>query len=390
MHLNRATAVLLVLAGASALAQSSAHDELERQLRELVGNPPTKIRIEFVGLDEPPYKIEEASFALDGVELPKVDPASLNPEGNHLIWHGDVKPGPHRVTAKVVVTDTASFVMSNEAGFKWPVELSVGFKSDPGIEVQVAVTPKVDRKAQDSKKRVTLTGPATLKMLAKLEDGALPPPPKPNLPPPPPDAGVPLTAAEKAKLAKQEAAEEARRKREEVAAARAEKARALEEAKSYAAEQRRAAAQAKAEAAQAKREAAADAKRAAAAASAARREDARAANEARTTPLAAAPTTAVAAREPRAEAQPAGDSVPATDAPATDAGTAAEFVPEAETHDAGAPAVAAREAPPQQPAPESSSGLPLPVILGGVAALVGLIIFFVARRRSTPTLPPEE
>ena len=45
-------------------------ESFERQLKSLVGTPPTKIRIDYVGLDEPNYVLLEASFELDGVRLP--------------------------------------------------------------------------------------------------------------------------------------------------------------------------------------------------------------------------------------------------------------------------------------------------------------------------------
>jgi len=354
--------LVLALVATGAWAQGSAQDELEKQLREMVGNPPTKILINFTGLDEPQFKVVDASFALDGTSLPGVLPDKLNGEGVHLIWHGDVKPGSHKVEAKVTITDVSGALFSYEAGYKWNPTLSVGFKSDPGIEVQINVTPKVNRDEKDIKKRISLSGPAALKMLARLEDGELPPPPKPNLPVKEvPDAGQPpLTPAEKAKLA----AEEKKRLKEEAAAAAAAKVA-----------EKKAAALAAAEEKKRQRDealaAAAEKKSAAAAAAAEKKAAALAEAEER--------KRIAAGGAPRV-VEPVAAEVP-------DAG-ATPVVAEAPV-DAGAPVVAVVEPPRPQvtpaepPKPASDEGgPPLPLLIGGGIAVLGLIIFLIARRKS--------
>src|SRR5688500_12423721 len=77
--------------------QKQAREDLEKQLKTMVGTPPTKIRVEFVGLDQPNYELNEAAFKLDGRTLPVTDLKKLNSDGNHLIFHGDVLPGTHKL-----------------------------------------------------------------------------------------------------------------------------------------------------------------------------------------------------------------------------------------------------------------------------------------------------
>src|SRR5688572_8764947 len=107
-------AIIAALAlGLPARAQN-AQDELERQLKDLVGKPPTKLLVEYEGLDQPNYKLAEITFELDGSSLPTPSLETLNGEGKHLIFHGDVKPGKHTLETTVVLTDVAGVLFSYE------------------------------------------------------------------------------------------------------------------------------------------------------------------------------------------------------------------------------------------------------------------------------------
>src|SRR5258705_12793417 len=130
----RVAIAALVLAS-SALAQN-AQDELERQLKDMVGKPPTKLKIEFEGLDQPNYKLAEASFELDGSSLPSPSPEKLNGQGRHLIFHGDVKPGKHALVARLAITDVGGALFSYESGSTFKLAKSVAFEQQPGLEVQ--------------------------------------------------------------------------------------------------------------------------------------------------------------------------------------------------------------------------------------------------------------
>ena len=420
-------AVLTCSASASA---QNAQDELERQLKEMVGRPPTKLLLEYEGLDQPNYKLAEISFDLDGSTLPAPMLEKLNGEGKHLIFHGDVKPGKHTIEATVVMTDIAGALFSYEAGYKWRLKLPITFEQQAGLEVHIVVIPEVNPGVKDAKKKFTLKSTAAVKMLAKVEDGTMPESPKPNIvqaPAEPPDAGAPVVAelspaekakllkaeqAEAARLKKQQAMEEAQRKKDEKAAAKAAAIEAAKQKSADAAEARKRRAQEAAdarasasedkkrkaqEAAEARAAAAEDKKRKAQEAAEARK----AAEEEKKRQKAEALAAANAAKEPK---QPAGPSQPgepshvaAADpggkaAVAPGEGSMAPTEPSQALIDAG-PTVAAAEPPKpaQQPGEPRTSGesgegggLPLPIIIGvGVAAL-GLIVFLAKRKKDTP------
>jgi hypothetical protein len=380
MRLSRLMLLLALLPAAVAFAETpqekQAREDLERQLKAMVGTPPTKIRVEFVGLDQPNYELIEASFRLDGRNLPVSDLKKLNSDGEHLIFHGDVEPGPHRLESKFEFRNTTSQVVSAEGGYKWKPGSEVSFKSESGIEVRILVTPDLNMSAE-LKNRITVKSPATVKMLAKLDDGTMPDPlakPKIVAVADVPDAGAPAAVA-----AADPAAEKAAAKK----VAADEKKRLAEEAKA-----------AKLAAAEAKKQAAADAK---AAKLAAADEKKRASDDARAAKLAAADEKKRAAAEDkkRAEDQKLAAATPKAAAVTNDTAAPVEPVaaaPAAEV-DAGAvavaevdagPAVVAVAAPPvkvavAEPVPEASGMSPLVIGIG--VAVVALLLFLVLRRK---------
>jgi hypothetical protein len=358
-RLSKLAVLLALLPVAVSFAESEkqrqAREDLERQLKSMVGTPPTKVRIDFVGLDQPNYELLEATFELDGHSLPVSDLKSLSADGDHLIFHGDVTPGEHRLETRLHFENKASPVVSQEGGFKWKPGSMVAFRAESGIEVQLKVTPELDPSAE-LKKRIKVSTPATVKMLAKLDDGTMPDPlERPKIVLAAPDAGVELvkgpSGAEKAA-----AVAEARRKaREEALAA---KQAAIEERKRLAEE------------AKAGRLAAAEERK-------------RALEEKRRNAPEPASKHAVAGA-----AKVPGDEAPAPAAVEPDAG-AVEIEAAVAQADAGSVEVAAM--PPEPPkkieatpvAPEES-GLPLPVLIGLGLAVLGLVLFVVARSRGKP------
>ncbi|MEW5741445.1 MAG: hypothetical protein AB1938_21165, partial [Myxococcota bacterium] len=208
------TAVLLlsVAAHAEDEAQRKAREELEKQLSQMVGKQPTKVRVDFESLDEPMYKLDDASFELDGRTLSRPALDELSKEGVHLVWNGDVSPGKHLVAARLVYRNEASPVVSEEGGHVWKVSGTVAFDVHAGIEVRVKVTPQRDNAQKDVAKRFSVRLPATPVMLAQMDDGKMPePPPKKVVEVV--DAGAPVVVASAAELA----AEEKKRKAEEAA-----------------------------------------------------------------------------------------------------------------------------------------------------------------------------
>ncbi len=157
-------------------AQRRAREELERELKQMVGTPPTRVRVEFVSPDEPNYKLEEATFEVDGKAVPAQPLTTLASEGTHTVFSGDVTPGKHKVSAKLVFANGTSAVLSDEGGYKWKVGGDASFEVAPGLEVQVQIVPARDSSQKDISKRFTLRMPAAPVMVAKLDDGKMPEP----------------------------------------------------------------------------------------------------------------------------------------------------------------------------------------------------------------------
>lgn len=204
-------AALAVLLLVPALARAEddkarrAREELERELKAMVGKQPTRVRVDFVAVEDPNYKLEEASFELDGKAL-QTPPLSELSDDTHLLWNGDVAPGRHTLKAKVVYANGASVIVSDEGGHKWKVSGDVSFDVAAGIEVQVRVVPTRDPSQKEIAKRFKLALPAKPVMIAALDDGKMPEALVKTTPPPPPtpaaepvvDAGAPAVVVAEA------------------------------------------------------------------------------------------------------------------------------------------------------------------------------------------------
>ena len=371
------TALLLpALAWAEDPKAKAAREELEKQLTQMMGKVPTRVRIDFVGLEDPNYVLEEASFELDGRSLNTPPLRELADEGQHLVWEGDATAGKHVVRVRLVFANGASVLLSDEGGYKWKVGGEVSFELHAGIEVRVAVTPKRDSTQKDVAKRFRLALPAQPVMLAKLDDGKMPDaPPRPNLAPEVVDAGVVVAAlspAEEKKKAAEAAAEAKRLAAEE----RKAKAAAAAEAKKLAAEEKKAKAaaalEAKKAAAEGKKRQAAEAAEAKRLEAAEKKRLALEAAEAKKNPKPVEVVEAVDAGAPVAVAEAPVDA----GAPEVDAGVAVAVAP--------APAVDAGVAGPVATAPVADEdGTPwIPIAAGAGVVLLALIV--IARRRSRP------
>lgn len=239
----REVTVLLVLALSSTAfaedeAQRRAREELEKQLTQMVGTAPTRVRVEFQPIDDPNFRVEDIELSVDGkvIKAPTIAAiAAWVQEGPMPVGVVDVSPGRHKVNARVTYHNTASAMVSEEGDSRWKVAGDVGFEVNAGIEVKVIVTAVRDAKQADMTKRIKLTFPSQPSMISKLDDGTMPEPSK--LKPAPIDAGPTkeqLAAAAKAAEvdaaaeAKRLAAEEKKRKADEAAA---EKQRKAEQAK---------------------------------------------------------------------------------------------------------------------------------------------------------------
>lgn len=380
-------ALLAGVAFAEDEAQRRAREELEKQLNQMVEKAPSRVRVEFLPVDDPNFQVEELEISLDGKALKMPTAAAISgwvQDGAMPIGTLDVSPGRHKVVAKVTIHNTASPLVSDEGDFRWKIAGDVGFDVASGIEVKVIVSPVRDAKQADLGKRIKLTFPSQPVMIAKLDDGSMPEPTKVKPAPVVVDAGPTKEQLAEAKKAaddaaktaaaeaKRTAAEEQQRKLEEAKLAKAqaaeEKKRKLEEAKlakaQAAEEKKRKLEEAKA----AKAQAAEDAKLAAA-------EKKRLAEEAK-----------LAAAQPKPEPAIVDAGAPVlVEAPVElDAGAAivAEVKP-LEPVDAGV-AVAAAVKP--EVAPDSEG--PPWMLIGGVVgvAVLGLIVVLVRRAGRVPEL----
>lgn len=218
--------LLPALAFAEDAKAKAAREELERELQGMVGKVPTRVRVEYAEVADPNYVLQEAVFELDGKGLLTPPPGALSmADEKILVWQGDVSPGKHVVTVRLKYKNTASPIVAAEGGREWTLSGDRSFEQQAGIEVFVLAKTLIDTKAVAVEKRLTLSLPASPKMIAKLDDGSIPnAPAKPVL-----DAGPTaeqLAAAKKAeedekkRLADEAAAAEAKRKAGEVAEAK--------------------------------------------------------------------------------------------------------------------------------------------------------------------------
>lgn len=356
-------------------AQRRAREEIERQLNQLVGSQPSRVRVEFRSVDDPNFAVEDFEVSVDGKPLKTPTTAAIAgwvQDGPMPVGSVDVSPGAHKVTAKLTVHNTASALATEEGDHRWKLGGDVAFDVRAGLEVGVVITATRDAKQPDLGKRIKLTFPSQPVMIAKLEDATMPEAPKPK--PVVIDAGPSkeeLAAAQKASAdaaaaAKLAAAEEKKRKAEEAAAAKVSAA----EEKKRRAEEALAAKKAAAEEKKRKAEEALAAKKAAA------EEKKRQAEEAAAAKVAAVEPTP--AQSP--EAHPGEPDAGAADTVASaviDAGIAPTVaVPIAV--DAGAAVASSNE--------EPAEGLPWPWIAGGGAALLAVVVFLARRSSRVPQL----
>lgn len=400
--------VLVVLAMSSAAfaeddAQRRAREELEKQLTQMVGTAPSRVRIEFQGIDDPNFRVEEFELSVDGKAIKSPTPAAISAwiqDGPMAMGVIDVTPGRHKVNARVTYHNTASAMVSDEGDHRWKVAGDVGFDVNAGIEVKVIITAVRDAKQADMSKRIKLTFPSQPSMISKLDDGTMPEPSK--LRPTPIDAGPTkeqVAAATKtaevdaAAEAKRLAAEEKKRKADEAAAEKQRKAEEARLAKAQSAEEQKRKAQeaklAKAAAAEEKKRTIEEAKLAKVQAA---EEKKRKAEEAKLAIVQAAEEKKRLAEEARLAALKPG--VPVEPA-VVDAGAAVAEVPAEVDAGAVAVAVAVAEVKPidagvavvvKAPAAAEEEGTPWLLIGGGILVALVALVFVLRRSGRVPEI----
>jgi hypothetical protein len=174
-------AVFLALAGvisATGAAQddkAAAQAEIERQLRASTAEtPPPSIEVNFVPIDQGGYRLEELRVSVDGnpVTAPKVETLSTKQK----LFGGEVKEGRHEVVVGFVYAAAAG-PFSYMTGYKFRLAPHMTIIAKRGLLTSVDVGAHVDNNVDDWKLRVKPSLKEHTTMLAKLDDGDLPPPP---------------------------------------------------------------------------------------------------------------------------------------------------------------------------------------------------------------------
>lgn len=384
-----------VVALAEDEAQRRAREEIERQLNQLVGSQPSRVRVEFRSVDDPNFAVEDFEVSVDGKPLKTPTGAAIAgwiQDGPMPVGAVDVTPGSHKVTAKLTIHNTASALATEEGDHRWKLGGDVAFDVRAGLEVGVVITATRDPKQTDLGKRIKLTFPSQPVMIAKLEDATMPETPKPK--PVVIDAGPSkeelaaaqkTTAAEEKKLKAEAAAEEKKRKAEEALAAK----QAAADEKKRKAEEALAAKQAAAEEKKRKAQEALAAKQAAAEEKKRKAEEAIAAKKAAADEKTRLAQEALAAKTAPPEAKPPEGAPVAQDPSPSEAVT-----------DAGAVAVLTVVGAGGEPTPPVDAGtqlamtkeeptadrLPWPWIAGAGAALLAVVVFLARRSSRVPKL----
>jgi outer membrane protein OmpA-like peptidoglycan-associated protein len=137
-------------------AARTAREELERELASLVSTAAPRAEIVYLAPERLGYSLLEAGFTLDGVELPTPALAELNQSGPHLLFSGEVKPGPHQLVSRLVFVESSSTVFTYMAGYRWKLKAQTSFHAQNGLEVEVGATA-VKVSARESNERLKIS-----------------------------------------------------------------------------------------------------------------------------------------------------------------------------------------------------------------------------------------
>ncbi|MHB8879475.1 MAG: hypothetical protein ACYC8T_37760, partial [Myxococcaceae bacterium] len=152
-------------------------EELDRDLNALVTIPAPRVEVVFRAIDEPNVALVEAEFTLDGKELDAPSVAELGKAGDHTLFSGQVGHGQHTLVSRLVYADKSSIVLSDQGGHRWKVGSDFSFPAQRGLEVRVLTVADVVASAKELKDRLKVSTTATPKIVARLEDGTMPPSP---------------------------------------------------------------------------------------------------------------------------------------------------------------------------------------------------------------------
>ncbi|HUB08766.1 MAG TPA: hypothetical protein VMB50_17295, partial [Myxococcales bacterium] len=139
-----------------------AQKEIAEQLQQTVRTPAPQLDVEFEGVDASRYALNEASFSLDGAELPVE-------AGGRRIFRGEVKPGKHELDVRLVYTERKGLGIFTYADAKLTVEGTLGVKAVQGLLMRLRLRVVSDPKA-DPRHRLKLASDLGEEMLAAVDD----------------------------------------------------------------------------------------------------------------------------------------------------------------------------------------------------------------------------
>jgi hypothetical protein len=180
------TAMLAVAIARPSLAAGNApeqaRDEVERELQRLASTPPPRLEIDLLPVDRSGYVMEAGKFELDGKPLPM--PADfLDGKGAKRIWSGQVGAGRHELTVSLVCASSSGGLFSYASAYKARLTSKVYFQAAQGLGTILKIQAHVNEQSDQAEQRVKLEIERQERMLAKLDDGSMPAPPRRTEPP---------------------------------------------------------------------------------------------------------------------------------------------------------------------------------------------------------------
>ncbi len=177
-HVVVASASLLLAPGAlSQEEHQSAQVEIENEMRaSLAEIPPPQLRVDFVPIDQPGYKLEKVNVNLDGQPVAAPRAEALSSGGRQQLFSGAVTQGKHEVLVTYEYAADAG-LFSYMTGYKFVVPVKATFDTRRGLRTIIDTGVHVDNRIDDWKKRLTRVSARRDEMLAKVDDSDLPPPP---------------------------------------------------------------------------------------------------------------------------------------------------------------------------------------------------------------------
>ena len=179
-----ALALLLALPaqGEDEAGMRRAHEEVEKEMSQLVKLPPSTVKVQWTGIDKDIFGLDEARFELDGERLSYGEAAELLKPGTRQLYQGPVEPGTHKLTVTLTLHRSDVSLFSGLRTTKYAVSSELPFPGARGLAVTVSVGLHVTEKETDPKKQLSLVTKVKPEMVAKLDD--TPPAPLPVVPPP--------------------------------------------------------------------------------------------------------------------------------------------------------------------------------------------------------------